>query len=1256
MAEALGLTASIVAVLQITHSVLSVCYDYSAALKGASWELTKAKDELEGLRSILQALEPLMREAEVTDPAENTKLPTLEALCRPGGVLQTCAAEMQQLERKLKGPDWSEHFGPRRKAFLQSLRWPLQEGETRKTLERIARFRDTLGFAMNADATRLTLAVHDLELETNETVLETNEYVLEIKDAMLDVQSQADRAKLENERKAIKEWLSAPDPSINHTRAYRSRQKSTGLWFLDGETFACWEKQGSLVWLYGIPGCGKTVLSSAIVEQVNRKHPSASGLAVIYFYFDFNDVSKQKPENMVRSLLLQLSEQSAIAFERLKTLRASCSDASSQPDKLTVALVEIIRDLRETFIVIDALDESGEREQLFNIIKQIRECGSTGSHMLLTSRNIPDIEESLSPLTDPKNRVRLGGESVDPDILAYINERLQNDRGLRRWKSSPDVQDEIRTTLMEKADGMFRWTVCQLDALQNCPRLPLLRSALKNLPRSLDETYCRILCNIPEQYAEDAYKMLQWLTYSVRPLAITELAEVVAVNVDGSPWFECEARFPDPTEILSVLSSLVTTEVIDISSHIYEGPAINIVRLAHFSVQEYLVSDRILQQTAKDYAIQEVSANSSLAATCLAYLLQFDRPISGKAGPKQAEFPLANYAAVHWVQHLRPLSKDHMPVKLILELMLTRDEARRNWDKIYNRRSVLDSYFYHSRRGPNSPPLCLAAWAGLIELVRLLLEHGEDINAESGEFGNALQAAASRGHKQIVGLLLEEGADVNARGEYGTALQVAASWDHKQMVELLLKEGADVNAQGGKHGAALQAAASEGNKEMVELLLKEGADVNAQGEYGTALQAASSWGYKQMVELLLKEGADVNAQGGEYGTALQAAAWGGNKQMVELLLKEGADVYTQGGKYGAALQVAASEGNKEMVELLLKEGADVNAQGGKYGAALQTAAFRGNKKMVELLLKEGADVNIQGGEYGTALQAASLWGHKQIVELLLKEGADVNAQGGEYGTALQAAAWGGNKQMVELLLKEGADVHAQGGEYSTALQAAAFRGNKEIIELLLNDGADVNTQGGEYGTALQATAFRGNKEILELLLKEGADVHTQGGEYSTALQAAAMMDDKQMIVELLLKEGVDVYVQGGEYGTALQAAAIRGNEQIVELLLKEGADVNAQGGEYGTALRAAAIRGNKKTLQLLEHSTAVRVAATEGWVAVVQLLLKEGAVVTAQDLEDIHLSELDDSKDGNKVMEMLQEAYEAQSLNRVSNSSSANKA
>ena len=153
MAEALGIVGSVVAVLQVTQSVLSVIYDYNAALKGASWEVPRVKDEIEGLRNVLQSLEPLMREAEFADPAAGTRLPTLVKLCGPKGVLQSCKEELQRLQKKLKSPGWAKAFGPGGKAFIAALRWPFKETETGKILERIGRFSETIGLAISADDT-----------------------------------------------------------------------------------------------------------------------------------------------------------------------------------------------------------------------------------------------------------------------------------------------------------------------------------------------------------------------------------------------------------------------------------------------------------------------------------------------------------------------------------------------------------------------------------------------------------------------------------------------------------------------------------------------------------------------------------------------------------------------------------------------------------------------------------------------------------------------------------------------------------------------------------------------------------------------------------------------------------------------------------------------------------------------------------------------------------------------------------------------
>ena len=151
--EGLGLAASIVAVLQITNSVVSLCHDYSAAVQGASWELPQIRAEVENLRNVLQKLEPLAKQAEFADPSTGTRLPTLDMLRGPRGLLQKCLDELQSLEKRLRFPSWNNKFGPKKRAVIQALRWPLKEAETKQTLQNIGRFTETLSLAITMDQT-----------------------------------------------------------------------------------------------------------------------------------------------------------------------------------------------------------------------------------------------------------------------------------------------------------------------------------------------------------------------------------------------------------------------------------------------------------------------------------------------------------------------------------------------------------------------------------------------------------------------------------------------------------------------------------------------------------------------------------------------------------------------------------------------------------------------------------------------------------------------------------------------------------------------------------------------------------------------------------------------------------------------------------------------------------------------------------------------------------------------------------------------
>jgi hypothetical protein len=134
------------------------CYDYRAAIKNSSWELPRMIEEVKGLRNVLESLERLTSNAERADLDARSRLPTLHLLCKlktgdEGGLLDMCFEELNRLKRKLALSGWAGPVGSKRMALAQALTWPLKESDTKKTLENIGRFRDTLTLALTADQT-----------------------------------------------------------------------------------------------------------------------------------------------------------------------------------------------------------------------------------------------------------------------------------------------------------------------------------------------------------------------------------------------------------------------------------------------------------------------------------------------------------------------------------------------------------------------------------------------------------------------------------------------------------------------------------------------------------------------------------------------------------------------------------------------------------------------------------------------------------------------------------------------------------------------------------------------------------------------------------------------------------------------------------------------------------------------------------------------------------------------------------------------
>ena len=170
--------------------------------------------------------------------------------------------------------------------------------------------------------------------------------------------------------------------------------------------------------------------------------------------------------------------------------------------------------------------------------------------------------------------------------------------------------------------------------LRKCIKLDGLTKALKSLPPTLDETYERILLSIDDENRNDAFKVLQWLAFSARPVTLAEMVEALAVDFTNSrPQFDPDQRMPDPEDILVICSSLVTTSnPISAMEDQLKGDISNgedyhrstlisgnrEVKLAHFSVKEYLTGERIRQGSASHYSFNQKLADTLIAQTCLA--------------------------------------------------------------------------------------------------------------------------------------------------------------------------------------------------------------------------------------------------------------------------------------------------------------------------------------------------------------------------------------------------------------------------------------------------------------------------------------------------------------------------------------------------------------------------------------------------------------------------------------------------------------
>jgi len=555
-----------------------------------------------------------------------------------------------------------------------------------------------------------------------------------------------------------------------------------------------------------------------------------------------------------------------------------------------------------------------------------------------------------------------------------------------------------------------------------------------------------------------------------------------------------------------------------------------------------------------------------------------------------------------------------------------------------------------------------------LEVVRLLLAAGAEVNAADLNGQTPFMKAALRGWAEVFETLLAAGADVDAADEEGaTALIRALSVDEEdrdavtRIVQSLLAAGADVQQADDEGQTPLMLAAAYGHVALVRTLLEMGADAGAVDHVDrTALaRAAESLANvtrddedggldpDEILAGLAELGVDPNSERGKQllasmqhrheptaltlalsgiesadeFEAVRAAAVPWLNEIVDILAAHGCPLEP-------AVPYLIKAGREDLLHI---EGLCLDATSSTGQTALTEAVSEGKTDRVRRLLQLGAHPDARNYFDQTPLQCAPATRRGlQCARLLVEDGADLNARNSHGLTILEDSLQSRDSEKVRFLLEAGADVRI-----GAPVLWAVLAGNVSVLKLLLDHGADPNAAldvDGEFHfkgflqgtTPLMRAAADRPLEVLGLLLEFGADVSARDRAGRTAMDVA-MLHGQRNTAQWLQERG-GTGPGRGSFSAALLASAERGQVDQVRECLAHGADLNVRGEGGVTPLILAAREGHLAIVEMLlgagadvnacsepgysgGHSTALRCAVVRRQDAIVRRLVDAGADV-----------------------------------------------
>ncbi|KAK8061156.1 hypothetical protein PG997_015377 [Apiospora hydei] len=658
-------------------------------------------------------------------------------------------------------------------------------------------------------------------------------------------------------------WLTPVNYGPQHSEYLRRRQPGTGQWFLMSKEYRQWlSSRGKTLFCHGMPGAGKTILASIIVNDLEQRLRGIYSATVVYVYLNFNRKDEQTIECLMSSFLKQLAQTRSPLPKSVTDLYRQHSSRQTKPmlEEIEFAIRAVIAGYSQVFAVIDALDEyqisASSRGQFLSIMSALQ--AETSMNLLTTARDIPDIWDHF----ESRGSLHLEVRASEEDIT-----------------KTDDLKELVISQIVRSVKGMFLLAQLYLESLKDKDTVKSVRQALERMStpsssaettyhHAYEDTMSRIMGQRPS-HAQRAMQVLGWAIFAQRPLSKLELRHALGVE-PGQTMLDPE-NLPEISDLVSVCAGLVA---IDQES--------GIISLVHYTAEEYFVDTK--EQWFPHF-------HETILKTCISYL-SFESFTSGYCRkPRQlvrrfGDYPFYEYAAKHWGYHARESQTCDAVLQFLqkMDVIEAADLARevnqetRKDDNMFSfalgrtglhlaavfdlGNTVLELlHVYDVNVGDTMEitALELAAERNCLEAVRVLVDNGADLPSPS----KALCKASTSGFLEVVRCLTDNVSPFKYGPEVmNNALIRAAIMFFRETCQLLIERGAEINyqAKGIRGMTPLHVAVYLRNTEMAEFLLHQGADANSADSSGrTPLHyTVDYWKGPKMAELLLERGASVN--------------------------------------------------------------------------------------------------------------------------------------------------------------------------------------------------------------------------------------------------------------------------------------------------------------------------------------------------------------------------------------------------------------